>query len=227
LKSIRYLSVQFDQKIGQDELRFFRSAVIEKTERKSDLFHNHQQTGKKVIYRYPLIQYKLLTQQKAGIICLENGTDDIHQLFQVRNLDLRIGKKQQTFKVEDMQLRYHDLCLLDTPKTYQITNYLPFNQQRYARWQEFTEQPAERLKLLADTLRGNLLACAKGLDWWIDGRVTVNISEVNEPRPVRFKAQKLLAFNLSFSTNVSLPDWIGLGKGVSTGFGVVEINKTQ
>gem|GEM_PF-6617131 len=31
MKNIRYLSVQFDQCIQPDEIRFFRSAVIEKT----------------------------------------------------------------------------------------------------------------------------------------------------------------------------------------------------
>jgi hypothetical protein len=29
------------------------------------------------------------------------------------------------------------------------------------------------------------------------------------------------AFDVEFKTNVSLPDYIGLGKGASTGFGVV------
>jgi hypothetical protein len=113
LQPIRYLSVQFDQQIQSNEIRFFRSAVIEKTERKSDLFHNHKGVEKKVIYRYPLIQYKLLEGDHAGIVCLEEGTDDIHQLFQAKNLDLRIGRKQQTFKVMDMQLRYYDVSLTD------------------------------------------------------------------------------------------------------------------
>jgi hypothetical protein len=30
------------------------------------------------------------------------------------------------------------------------------------------------------------------------------------------------AFNIKFTTNISLPDYIGLGKGSSSGFGVVK-----
>lgn len=226
MKNIRYLSVQFDQCIQPDEIRFFRSAVIEKTERKSDLFHNHKAGEQKVIYRYPFIQYKLLEEGRAGIICLEEGTNDIHQLFQAQNLDLRIGRKQQTFKVVDMQLRYYDLSLTDSPINYRIANYLPFNQERYARWQSLEGQEETRTELLAATLRGNILAFAKGLNWWIDGRVQVAFEHIDLPRVVRFKEQQLLAFDLHFTTNVNLPPWIGLGKGVSIGHGTVEpINK--
>jgi hypothetical protein len=226
LKPIRYLSVQFDQQIKPEEVRFFRSAVIEKTERKSDLFHNHQGNDQKVIYRYPLIQYKPLEEGRAGIICLEEGTDDIHQLFRVRNLNLRIGRKQRTFKVADMQLRYFDASLTDSPITYKIVNYLPFNQQRYARWQSLAGQDDARAELLTATLRGNILAFAKGINWWIDGRVHVSLKQIGLPRVVQFKEQSLLAFDLQFTTNVSLPLWIGLGKGVSVGHGTITpINK--
>lgn len=226
MKNIRYLSVQFDQRIQSDEIRFFRSAVIEKTERKSDLFHNHSGDEQKVIYRYPLIQYKLLNEGHAGIVCLEEGTNDIHQLFQVQNLDLRIGRKQQVFKVMDMQLRYYDLSLTDELTAYRITNYLPFNQQRYARWQSLEGDEEARAELLTATLRGNILAFAKGLNWWIDGRVQVSLEQLSLPRVVRFKGQQLLAFDLNFSTNVNLPLWIGLGKGGSIGHGTIEpINK--
>ncbi|TXF87993.1 hypothetical protein FUA23_16670 [Neolewinella aurantiaca] len=222
MKPIRYLSVQFDKRIHPDEVRFFRSAVIEKTERKSDLFHNHKDNDTKVIYRYPLIQYKLLEEGHAGIVCLEDGTNDIHQLFQAQNLDLRIGRKQQTFKVMDMQLRYCDVSLTASPIEYRISNYLPFNQQRYTRWQSLEGQDEVRAELLTATLRGNILAFAKGINWWVDGKVHVSLEKLSLPRIVRFKGQQLLAFDLNFSTNVNLPTWIGLGKGVSIGHGIVE-----
>lgn len=204
-----------------DEVRFFRSAVIEKTQRSNDLFHNHQGDQQKVIYRYPLIQYKLLKDSKAGIICLAEGTDAIHQLFRAPDLDLRIGRRQQTFRVSDMQLRYHDVALTETPITYHITNYLPFNQERYARWQALEGQDAARAELLTATLRGNILAFAKGLGWWIDGRVHVALESLDFPRTIQFKQQRLLAFDLRFSVNVDLPPFVGLGKGVSIGHGTI------
>lgn len=101
MSKIRYLKVTFANHILARETPCFRSAVIEATQRQSSLFHNHK-NGNGSIYRYPLIQYKPL-YKKASIICLNEGTDDIHYLFQRRDLDLRIGSRQETFEIEDIQ----------------------------------------------------------------------------------------------------------------------------
>jgi hypothetical protein len=58
MPKIRYLKVRFAQKIFPTDIPLFRAAVIEKTERVASLFHNHKD-DQQVIYRYPLIQYKV------------------------------------------------------------------------------------------------------------------------------------------------------------------------
>ena len=50
---------------------------------------------------------------------------------------------------------------------------------------------------------------------------------MDEPFARSFKRQKLMAFNVEFSTNAFLPSFIGLGKGVSHGFGIVFQNKQK
>ncbi len=84
MPKVRYLKVRFAQCIFPYDIPKFRAAVIEKTERIASLFHNHK-NDQEVIYRYPLIQYKV-THRKASIICLDAGTDDIHHLLQHREL---------------------------------------------------------------------------------------------------------------------------------------------
>ena len=42
---------------------------------------------------------------------------------------------------------------------------------------------------------------------------------------IKYKNTHLLAFNLDFSTNVFLPNYIGLGKGASHGYGMVRMKK--
>ena len=37
----------------------------------------------------------------------------------------------------------------------------------------------------------------------------------------KFKNVNMLGFDVVFSTNVSLPQYVGLGKGVSLGFGMI------
>jgi CRISPR/Cas system endoribonuclease Cas6 (RAMP superfamily) len=42
-----------------------------------------------------------------------------------------------------------------------------------------------------------------------------------------FKGRKVLTFCVNFKTNVSLPDYVGLGKGSSVGFGVVKLIENE
>lgn len=219
--SLRYLRVEFDQQLYPREIPRFRAAVIERTGRASDLFHNHA-TDTQVIFRYPLVQYKRWHDDRAGLVCLAGATDDVHQLFRAPDLDLRIGQRVRTFRIRDLHLRHHELELLDTPRRYRLRRYLPFNTARFTDWKRLHDQPEAQLRLLTSTLRGNLLAFAKGVGWWIEGRVEVRVERVHRVRSLPFKGQPMVALDLDFSCNVPLPVGVGLGKAVSVGFGVVE-----
>ena len=216
-----YLRVRFDRPLATNELPFFRAAVIEKTARRESLFHNHRDDTR-VIYRYPLIQYKTLAHHRAGIVCLGEGTDAIHALFRAGELDLRIGQRRDVFRVEDLHLQQFSPQLTSGPQAYRLTRYLPFNQQHYRRWCALADDPPAQLELLEANLRGNLLAFAKGIGWWIDGTVRVRIDRIHRRGQLRFKNQSLLGFDLTFRTNLVLPPAVGLGKGVSLGFGTLE-----
>lgn len=219
MPKLRYLKVRFAQPIFPYNIPKFRAAVIEKTERKAALFHNHKD-NKQVFYRYPLIQYKV-TQKKASIICLESGTDEIHHLLQHRDMQLRIGNETHTFEVEDVDLHYHQVQTWTSEFEYSLLNWLALNQKHLQRWQELEGNETAQIDLLQSILKGNILAFAKGIDWWIEDQVTLTITQIKQIKPLTFKRKNLLAFSLNFKTNVSLPDFVGLGKGSSIGFGIV------
>lgn len=44
---------------------------------------------------------------------------------------------------------------------------------------------------------------------------------MSAPYQVTNKGVKLMAFDAEFKTNMSLPDYVGIGKNASIGFGVV------
>ncbi|MGL4410853.1 MAG: CRISPR-associated endonuclease Cas6 [Bacteroidales bacterium] len=48
-----------------------------------------------------------------------------------------------------------------------------------------------------------------------------SILEIDEPQFVIHKGVRLISFDMVISTNVVVPNYIGLGKAVSHGFGVV------
>jgi hypothetical protein len=85
----KYLQIQLDQNFPSYDIPKLRAAIIEKTKRESDLFHNHLEDGKS-IYRYPLIQYKI-KDRKPCLICLAEATDDIHFFLKHRDFSFNIN----------------------------------------------------------------------------------------------------------------------------------------
>lgn len=218
MPKVRYLSIRFSNALFPGEIPWFRAAVIEKTERQSSLFHNHQPSNG-FHYRYPLIQYKVMNR-KAGIICLDQGTDDIHYLLQQRDLQLRIGRKEQSFEIEDVQLRYHQVQCWQGQFQYSLKDWQALNQENYNRYQAL-ESEVERFRFLEKMLLGNLLAFARAIQWDPNHGIELAITRFKGERWLPYKNRKVICFSLNFKTNVSLPDFIGLGKGVSVGFGSV------
>lgn len=220
MPKIRYLKIRFNHQLHSRDIPKFRAAVIEKTERVSSLFHNHI-SDTKVMYRYPLIQYKI-TEDKASILCLQSGTDDIHHLLTQSEMDLRIGTTTHSFEIEDVDLHFEEVSLSSSPNTYKLSNWLALNQKHFADWRAVENDETAQIKMLNRILLGNILSFAKGIEWWIEGTVEVEIVKINRIQKVQFKNNDVLAFSVEFQTNVSLPDFLGLGKGVSVGMGVVE-----
>lgn len=219
MPKVRYLKICFDKTLLPADVPKFRAAVIEKTERISSLFHNHI-SDTQVMYRYPLIQYKLI-DGKAAIICLQVGTDDIHHLLQRQDLALRIGKETKDFAIEDVDLHFEPVGITAAPESYRITDWLALNQKHYIQWQKAADNPAAQQEMLRRILCGNILSFAKGVDWWIESAIEVEIRKIIRVRPTEFKKQRVLAFTIEFGCNVHLPEFMGLGKGVSVGFGVL------
>ena len=218
MPKIRYLKIRFSQNIFPYEIPHFRAAVIEKTKRESNLFHNHKEE-KGFLYRYPLIQYKV-THKKASIICLNDGADDIHYLLQNRNMNLRIGKKTVPFEIEDINMHYHQVQTWDKLFHYSLLNWLPLNQKNHTLYSALKTE-AEKIKMLNKILTGNLLSMAKGIQWFVEDKLIVDIINIKQIRELEFKRKKLIGFSVNFKSNVSLPDYVGVGKGSSVGFGMV------
>jgi hypothetical protein len=84
-----------------------------------------------------------------------------------------------------------------------------------------TEGVVERCAMLQRILTGNILSMAKGLGIHFDKEVKCVITNIDEQRMTNYKGTRMTSIDLVFSSNVSLPDYIGLGKGVSIGHGIV------
>lgn len=214
-----YLQLTFDTPLQSFEIPKFRAAVIEKTKRQSDLFHNHAE-GEGVIYRYPLIQYKI-KDKKPCIICLREATDDIHFLLKERNYRMRIGSQFIDFEIEEARLKYEYLDIGDQWQFYNIHNWMPLNQEYYATYMKI-QGVHERVSFLENLLRRQIAVFAESMEIKSDREVEVEILEVTHEKYIEYKNQFHLTFCINIRTNVTLPAYIGLGKGVSVGFGIVK-----
>jgi hypothetical protein len=226
LKRIRYLTIRFDAELARHEITAFRGAIANAVGPQHTLFHNHddRESGG-VIYRYPAIQYKRIGRNPL-LVCIEEGVDEIHHLFQKQSWELNLNGRPLTLSVADLRLNQYTLQAWEQQFRFQLTDWLALNRSNYEQYQQLTSEP-DQLDLLERILRGNILSMAKGLDWHIDREVRVRITHLSPMRRQRYKDQLLSCFDAEFTTNVFLPDWIGLGKGVSIGFGVVKAVRSR
>ena len=76
-------------------------------------------------------------------------------------------------------------------------------------------------KLLEKILTGNLLSMMRGIDCTVDYDLYVKINQFKQ-LPIIAHKHSFSGFYASFVTNLSLPQYIGIGKSVSKGFGMLE-----
>lgn len=218
VKKIRILTVIFDTELKSYEIPAFRGAVVEKVGQENIVFHNHL-NNHSLIYRYPLIQYKQIDKRPA-LFCIDYGVDEIHKFFKKPDWSLKIGSRWLDMKIHRLLLNQFNMQVWESSFHYNIRNWIALNQDNYRKYQQI-ESEKERIALLERTLTANIISFAKGIEWNIEKEIKVSITLPVTIRPVSLKGKKVLGFNTGFTTNVFLPNYIGLGKSVSLGFGMV------
>ena len=103
---------------------------------------------------------------------------------------------------------------------YRLNRWLPLNENNYLAFKSISD-PDERIALLERILIGNILSFAKGLDIQIEQKLECQIKQIKKQYIIKYKETGMSAFDLLFSTNISLPAYIGLGKNASTNCGIV------
>ncbi|MBF1577113.1 CRISPR-associated endonuclease Cas6 [Hoylesella shahii] len=215
---LKTLTIQFDTQLVENEIQRFRGAIIKLLPQKEVLFHNHINDGYR--YAYPLIQYKRLNN-KAALFCIGEGVENIGVFFASNNFNVRIGNKRHCLQIEEVNAKLVDIaCDTEQIYSYQLTNWLPLNEENYSQFTQ-TSDTEEQLIMLQRILTGNILSMLKGLGIRVEQRVEVHIKHLEERPNVIFKGVKLYCANISFDSNVLLPQHVGLGKHASVGFGIL------
>lgn len=218
LPKVKCLILRYKNKISHHELPFLRGAINEVLKDNSHvLFHNHDEGSFR--YAYPLIQYKRINGQ-ASIVCINEGTDVIGLLMMHGDFMARIGNREEAMEVSHVRANQILIQTWNSSFTYYLRKWLPLNQENYDEYLKL-EGIAERCSFLEKILIGNILSMGKGLNIHFDDEISCKITQLSDSRLMKLKNIKLMSFDLEFKSNVSLPDYFGLGKGSSLGFGMV------
>lgn len=183
--------------------------------------HNHSLEGKD-IYRYPVIQYKVLHGHPV-IVALESGISSIYPHL-MKETELKIGDEMYTDMEMDISLSQPFLGDSKQVQKYRfLTPWIALNQKNYVEYGKSDDE--KKQEMLANILIGNILSFCKRFDVTIEQKlqVTHHLQEV----PVVYKGTKMQAFLGSFEINASIPDLCGLGKGTARGFGTVVSEKEK
>lgn len=218
-KTIRSLTVLYKTNIKDNEVHLFRGAVIKAmSDRANVLYHNH--TGEKTLrFSYPLIQYKCLNG-KAAITCVEEGTDIIGQFFTETTEPLMIGHRQTKLEVEKVIPEKTTIQVSSLQESYELHQWLPLNSKNYERYLH-TESLVEKIQILEHVLAGNILSFLKGVNIHLEEHFDVHITDITKQNIIIYKNVKLMAFDIKFKANITLPSYIGIGKNASIGNGIL------
>lgn len=218
-REVKQVVVVFSCTLSDKEVPLFRGAMLHAVQGESTLFHDH--IGEGFRYRYPLIQYRSMDGY-ASAIGLEEGVEAIDRFLADGDVcKVRIGRRTEPLLVTRIKRLQTTFALTaETEQTYVIRHYLPFNQENYKAYQEM-DSLIERYALIEKCLVGNILSLAKSLGVFFDQKVVAKLVAVDNEASYKYKNIKMVGFDLKFKTNVQLPQYIGLGKGVSLGFGEI------
>jgi hypothetical protein len=218
MKPINSILITFpDIQIGHNKIEKFRREIIEMTGREADIFHNHTPEGG-IIARYPKIQYRVIQdletgRETAAIWAVEDGVKAAKSFL----MDLEeVAIQTRPAKTE--------LALQAEKRTYRLNHFIPFNDNNWFAYQQ-ARSIRQRLAIIERALIGNLLNFCGDLGYRIPDRgLALEILDFKELGLKHCPTDKkddlyLMAFDVIYETNLNMPQYAGLGRFKTKGYG--------
>ncbi len=215
---MKKIVVLFKNKISFFEIPLFRGAILSLYNTSNNIYHNHDNING-YIYRYPLIQYKII-DNKAAIIAIGEKVDMIEGLIKCFDQPVFIGKKAVVLQLESITYEEFIPNIISENISYKITKWLPLNETNYKKYLN-SNSLIDQIEILENVLIGNIISLCKGISFNIEHRIICKITEMSPTKMIKHKGVFLVSFDAKFNTNILLTDDIGLGKGSSHGFGQI------
>lgn len=179
-----------------------------------DELHNHK--GNKTIYRYPVIQYKSI----EGIPCIIAINEGVNVLKKIENEVDNITIENKIIDIFEKRIKYEkdEYGISDTLLKYEFDSpWMCLNDKNFKIYTKSNDK--EKKQLLKRILIGNILSMSKSIGYTVEEKINVylQLKSCN----IKFKNKDMLGFKGYFIINFKIPNYLGIGKSVSRGFGTV------
>lgn len=182
---------------------------------KLDILHNHK--NDKFIYRYPKVQYKVING-KPIIIGINEAVSVITDIG-IKDDQLIIGERSiNTFEKKISVNNYGYGEAQNYVKYKFLSPWIPLNQKNIDNYRNSSDM--EKEEILKKILIGNIISMSKGLSYTVNDKIKCWINL--EKKQVNIKGIKHIGFIGEFKVNFNIPDYFGIGKNVSKGFGTIK-----
>jgi hypothetical protein len=194
-----------------DELRSFFC-------KKSEEFTRiHRDSTAVVIHRYPVVQCKQI-KDRLRVVGIAQGAALLWEISAKDN-EIRMGGNSCIISGRDPEIRNEAFSISDTIHTYEfLTPWLALNQQNAKKFYDLKGKP-ERDSFMQKILTRNLITLAKSIDYDLPLPLTCE-SRIRFKR-IRIHHENVIVFLGTFRTNLRIPDYLGIGQSVSSGFGTI------
>ncbi len=181
-----------------------------------DNMHNHKDDN--FIYRYPNVQYKIIDKNPV-ILGIEDGAKVLRKENVYIEDTIKIGQEEVISNQREIKSITSNIGIVKDINRYEfITPWIALNQNNTKKYKAM--DIIEQEKLLEKILVGNILSLSKGIGYTVEEtiKVKLELEKIN----VNFKGNKMIGFKGKFYTNFEMPNYIGIGKSISRGFGTIK-----
>lgn len=218
MTTLNLLKVYFDIPLRSWELPAFRFAMRQSL-----------QLVTSADERYPLIQFKTRHQQgrqQPMLVVIGEKIKELKKEWLADSPIINLQDSKHTISVTDWKLLPFPLRTDKGFHTYNLFNYHPFNQDNYKHYRNLVTKE-EKNNFLQQLLVQHLDAFMLGVGWQPDPPIQVKGVQLLKPKLIPYQNYQAQCYDLRFHSNLWMPEHIGLGKGVSLGFGVLRLPKKK
>lgn len=177
----------------------------------------HQHNADKFIYRYPMVQYKMINRTPT-VIGINEGAEVLKEIYDEYDKITLNGNEYEIVE-RGITYRKEEIGISEKLIKYEFaTPWFALNQENFRKY--ISSNREQQAELLNKNLVGNMLSMSKSLDYQVPEKIRCH-TELQE-RSSSLKGNGIIAFRGFFVTNFQIPDYLGLGKSVSRGFGTVK-----